>query len=51
MEQIGRELGDGNEALFINLLCKQHHIGPSDGTCSVVEGGGTEKGREETGGK
>lgn len=36
--------GEGNEALFINLLCKQHHIGRSDGTRSVVEGGGTGKG-------
>lgn len=31
--------GDGNEALFINLLCKQHHIRRSDRTCSVVKGG------------
>lgn len=37
--------GDGNEALFINLLCKQHYIGLSDG---MWEGGGN--GEEANGG-
>lgn len=32
--------GDGNEALFINLLCKQHYIRLWGGMRALVEAGG-----------